>query len=63
MNENHQELFDQLVRDQRDALNSDMQSTREAAIKNVHSRIDEAEHNPLVKNALKKKVSEFYQES
>ena len=63
MNENHQELFDQLVRDQQDALKSDKQSIREAAINDVHSRIEDSEQDRLVKDALKKKVSEFYQES
>ena len=50
MNENHQELFDQLVREQQDALKSDKQSIREAAINEVHSRIDDSEHDPLIKN-------------
>jgi hypothetical protein len=52
MNENHQELFDQLVKDQQDALKSDHQSTREAAIHDVHARIDASEHDSLVKDAL-----------
>lgn len=63
MNENHQELFDQLVKDQEDALKSDKQSIRDAAIKDVNARIDDSEHDQLVKDALKKKVIAFYQES